>query len=104
MAKAFYPGSFDPAHNGHIDVATRAAKLFDEVVVGVYDAPPKTLMFDTHERVALFEKALGDISNIVGTPFTGLAPNVAKEVGAEVILRGVRAAYDFEQEFEKVLW
>ncbi|MBE42339.1 MAG: pantetheine-phosphate adenylyltransferase [Chloroflexi bacterium] len=105
MAKAFYPGSFDPAHNGHIDVATRAAKLFDEVVVGVYDAPPKTLMFDTHERVALFEKALGDISNIVVTPFTGLAPNVAKEVGAEVILRGLRAAYDFEQEFEmSLMW
>ena len=105
MAKAFYPGSFDPAHNGHIDVATRAAKLFDEVVVGVYDAPPKTLMFDTHERVALFEKALGDISNIVVTPFTGLAPNVAKKVGAEVILRGLRAAYDFEQEFEmSLMW
>ncbi|HBF00295.1 MAG TPA: pantetheine-phosphate adenylyltransferase [Dehalococcoidia bacterium] len=103
MAKAFYPGSFDPAHNGHIDVATRAAKLFDEVVVGVYDAPPKTLMFDTHERVALFEKALGGISNVVVTPFTGLAPNVAKEVGAEVILRGLRAAYDFEQEFEMAL-
>jgi len=105
VAKAFYPGSFDPAHNGHIDVATRAAKLFDEVVVGVYDAPPKTLMFDTHERVALFEKALGDISNIVVTPFTGLAPNVAKKVGAEVILRGLRAAYDFEQEFEmSLMW
>ena len=86
-------------------MATRAAKLFDEVVVGVYDAPPKTLMFDTHERVALFEKALGDISNIVVTPFTGLAPNVAKKVGAEVILRGLRAAYDFEQEFEmSLMW
>ena len=58
MAKAFYPGSFDPAHNGHIDVATRASKLFDEVIVGVYDAPPKTLMFDTDERVELFEEAL----------------------------------------------
>jgi len=105
VAKAFYPGSFDPAHNGHIDVATRAAKLFDEVVVGVYDAPPKTLMFDTHERVALFEKALGGVSNVVVTPFTGLAPNVARKVGAQVILRGLRAAYDFEQEFEmSLMW
>ena len=54
MAKAFYPGSFDPAHNGHIDVATRASKLFDEVIVGVYDAPPKTLMFDTDERAVSY--------------------------------------------------
>ena len=58
MVKVFYPGSFDPAHNGHIDVATRASKLFDEVVVGVYKAPPKTLMFDTEERVSLFQEAL----------------------------------------------
>ncbi|MED5428922.1 MAG: pantetheine-phosphate adenylyltransferase [Chloroflexota bacterium] len=103
MAKAFYPGSFDPAHNGHIDVATRASRLFDEVIVGVYDAPPKTLMFDTHERVELFEKALDGITNVVVTPFTGLAPTVAKEVGAEVILRGLRAGFDFEQEFEMAL-
>ena len=50
MVKAFYPGSFDPAHNGHVDVANRASKLFDEVVIGVYEAPPKALMFDTDER------------------------------------------------------
>ena len=55
MAKAFYPGSFDPAHNGHIDVAKRASRLFDQVVVGVYQAPPKVLMFDTEERVELFQ-------------------------------------------------
>ena len=55
MAKAFYPGSFDPAHNGHIDVTRRASRLFDQVIVGVYKAPPKNLMFDTEERVALFD-------------------------------------------------
>ena len=103
MVKAFYPGSFDPAHNGHVDVAIRASKLFDEVVVGVYEAPPKTLMFETNERVKRFGAALLGIDNVEVVPFTGLAPDVAREVGAKVILRGLRAGYDFEQEFEMAL-
>ena len=103
MAKAFYPGSFDPAHNGHIDVTRRACRLFDQVIVGVYKAPPKNLMFDTEERVALFQKSLDGVTNIEVVPFTGLAPTVAREVGAEVILRGLRAGFDFEQEFEMAL-
>ena len=103
VVKAFYPGSFDPAHNGHVDVANRASKLFDEVVIGVYDAPPKTLMFDTDERVKLFSDALFGIDNVEVVPFTGLAPDVAREVGAKVILRGLRAGFDFDQEFEMAL-
>ena len=103
MVKAFYPGSFDPAHNGHVDVASRASKLFDEVIVGVYEAPPKTLMFETNERVKLFSDALFGIDNVEVVPFTGLAPDVARDVGAEVILRGLRAGFDFEQEFEMAL-
>ena len=103
MAKAFYPGSFDPAHNGHIDVAKRASRLFDEVIVGVYQAPPKVLMFDTGERVELFRESLKGIDNVEVVEFTGLAPTVAREVGAEVILRGLRAGFDFEQEFEMAL-
>ena len=103
MAKAFYPGSFDPAHNGHIDVAKRASRLFDQVVVGVYQAPPKVLMFDTEERVELFQESLKGIDNVEVVEFTGLAPPVAREVGAEVILRGLRAGFDFEQEFEMAL-
>ena len=103
MAKAFYPGSFDPAYNGHIDVAKRASRLFDQVVVGVYQAPPKVLMFDTEERVELFQESLKGINNVEVVEFTGLAPTVAREVGAEVILRGLRAGFDFEQEFEMAL-
>ena len=103
MSKAFYPGSFDPAHNGHIDVARRASRLFDQVVVGVYKAPPKVLMFDTEERVELFEQSLEGITNVEVVPFTGLAPTVVREVGAEVILRGLRAGFDFAQEFEMAL-
>ena len=103
MAKAFYPGSFDPAHNGHIDVAKSASRLYDQVVVGVYQAPPKVLMFDTEERVELFQESLKGIENVEVVEFTGLAPTVAREVGAEVILRGLRAGFDFEQEFEMAL-
>jgi pantetheine-phosphate adenylyltransferase len=103
VVKAFYPGSFDPAHNGHIDVATRASNLFDEVVVGVYEAPPKTLLFDTGERVELFKECLTSVDNVEVMSFTGLAPDVARDVGAKVILRGLRAGFDFEQEFEMAL-
>ncbi len=103
MTKAFYPGSFDPVHNGHIDVVTRASNLFDEVIIGIYDAPPKSLMFDTVERLNLFEDSLANVNNIKVIPFTGLAPDMAHEVGAKVILRGLRAGFDFEQEFEMAL-
>ena len=103
MVKAIYPGSFDPLHNGHIDIATRAAKLFEELIVCVYDAPPKSLMFETQERVEFFEQATSHIPNIRVTPFTGLAPDFARSVGAEFILRGLRAGFDFELEFEMAL-
>ncbi len=103
MAKAIYPGSFDPAHNGHVDVATRASKLFDELLICVYDAPPKSLMFTTDERVELFRKAVAHLPNVKVLPFTGLAPTVARNLGAEFILRGLRAGFDFEMEFEMAL-
>jgi len=100
MVRVFYPGSFDPAHNGHIDVTSRASELFDEVIVGVYEAPPKNLMFTTGERVELFKDSLTGINNVQIIPFTGLAPDQARRVGAKAILRGLRAGFDFEQEFE----
>ena len=103
MAKAIYPGTFDPVHNGHVDVATRGSALFDELVICVYDAPPKTLMFDTAERVELFRQSVSHLSNVEVVPFSGLAPKVARGVGAQFILRGLRAGLDFEQEFEMAL-
>lgn len=103
MASALYPGSFDPVHNGHVDIATRASRLFDELIVGVYDAPPKNLMFTTEERVELFERSVPHLSNVKVVPFVGLAPVVAREVGAEFIVRGLRAGFDFETEFEMAL-
>jgi pantetheine-phosphate adenylyltransferase len=104
MAKAIYPGSFDPAHNGHIDIARRAAKVFDELVIAVYKSPPtKSLMFSTEERVELFAEAVKDVPNISVVQFTGLAPTVARDNGAQFIVRGLRAGFDFETEFEMAL-
>ena len=103
MAKAVYPGSFDPVHNGHVDIAARASKVFDELIVAVYDAPPKSLMFTTEERVELFSSSMIDLPTVQVLPFTGLAPVFARSVGAEFIVRGLRAGLDFEQEFEMAL-
>ena len=104
MPKAIYPGSFDPVHNGHVDIASRAAAVFDEVIVALYQQPPsKTLLFTTEERVQLFAEATVEMPNIRVTPFSGLAPDFARSVGADFILRGLRAGFDFELEFEMAL-
>ena len=104
MPKAIYPGSFDPVHNGHVDIARRAAGVFDEIIVAIYDQPPsKTLLFTTEERVQLFAEATMEITNVRVTPFGGLAPDFARSVGADFILRGLRAGFDFEMEFEMAL-
>ena len=103
MVKALYPGSFDPVHNGHVDIVERASKLVDELIVGVYDTPSKDLMFTTEERVDLFRKSVTHLPNVRVQTFVGLAPNVARELGAEFILRGLRAGFDFELEFEMAL-
>ncbi len=104
MPKAIYPGSFDPAHRGHIDIAKRAAAVFDELIIAVYESPPtKRLMFSTEERVDMFAAAVADVPNISVAPFTGLAPTVAREHGASFIVRGLRAGVDFELEFEMTL-
>ena len=100
MVKAIYAGAFDPVHNGHVDIANRASRLFESLVVGVYDAPPKTLMFSTDERVDLFARSIPDLTNVEIMPFTGLATDFARTVGATFIVRGLRAGFDFETEFE----
>ena len=104
MARAIYPGSFDPAHRGHIDIAKRAAGVFDELVIAIYKSPPtKSLMFSTEERVEMFAESVRDVPNIRVTPFTGLAPHAARENRAEYIVRGLRAGFDFELEFEMAM-
>jgi pantetheine-phosphate adenylyltransferase len=98
MTRALYPGTFDPIHNGHIDIATRASAMFSEVVFAVYDAPPKKLLFTTEERVGLARAALADLPNVLVIPFAGLVVNFAREVDAKVIVRGLRNVADFEYE------
>jgi len=103
MTTAVYPGSFDPVHSGHVDIATRAARVFDRLVVAVYETPPKQVMFTTDERVSLFRESIGGLSNVEVIPFTGLVPKLARKVGAGFIVRGLRAGFDFETEFEMTL-
>jgi len=104
LVKAVYPGSFDPPHNGHVDVATRASRLFDRLVVAVYDTPPKRVLFSTEERVTLMEKSVGHLANVEVISFSGLvAPDLVREVKAGFVVRGLRAGIDFETEFEMTL-
>ena len=104
MPKAIYPGTFDPVHKGHVDIAPRAAGVFDELIVAVYQTPPtKSLTFTTEQRLEYFSKAVEDVPNIRVIPFTGLAPTFAREHRANFILRGLRAGLDFEMEFEMAL-
>ena len=103
MIRALYPGTFDPVHNGHIDIATRAANLFDELVIGVYDSPPKTLLFDTDQRLALARASLAHLPNVRVAPYRGLTVAFAHEIGATVMVRGLRAISDFEFEFQMAL-
>ena len=96
---AIYPGTFDPITNGHIDLARRATKLFDRVVIGVAAAENGSSLLDAQTRVRLAQEALADNSSIEVSGFNGLLVDFAKQHGARVILRGLRAVSDFEYEF-----
>lgn len=104
MTTALYPGTFDPVTNGHIDIATRAASIFDQLIVGIFDFPTsKRLLFTASERVDLMRKALAHLPHIRVEPYSGLTVNFAKKRGARVIVRGLRVGSDFEQEFTMAL-
>ena len=105
MTVALYPGSFDPITNGHLDIAIRAARLFEKLIIGVYDLPAKNLLFNTEERVDLVRQSIAEakLTNVTAEPFYGLVVNYAKELGAQTIVRGLRIGGDFEREFEMEL-
>ena len=103
MVRALFPGTFDPIHYGHIDIAERATRLFDEVVVAVYEKPIKTLFFSPEERIALVEQAVASNPKIRVTGYSGLTVEYALEIGAQVIVRGLRVFSDFEFEFRMAL-
>lgn len=103
MTIAVWAGMFDPISNGHLDIARRAAKLFDKLIIGVLDTDDKRILFTTGERVKMAKEATKNISNIEVQSFTGLAADYAKSVGARTLIRGLRMSSDFEHEFEIAL-
>lgn len=97
---AVYPGTFDPITNGHTDLVTRAAPLFDRVIVAVADSSSKTPGFSISERISLARLALADLPNVEVRGFDCLLATFIEQVGAGVIIRGLRAVSDFEYEFQ----
>jgi len=103
MTIALYPGTFDPVHYGHMDIAKRAVALFGELIVAVYDRPSKEILFPTAERVAMCREAFAELPNVRVAAYRGLTVDFARRVGARVIVRGLRALSDFEFEFHMAL-
>jgi pantetheine-phosphate adenylyltransferase len=103
MPVAVYPGTFDPAHNGHIDIATRASKIFERLIVAVYDRPNKNLLFTTEERLDMMTRALSHLPNVTVARYSRLTVAFVRKSGASVIVRGLRVTYDFELEYQMAL-
>lgn len=104
--KALYPATFDPVHNGHLDLMYRAADIFDELIVGVYDhnKPTKSIVFPAAQRVEMITEALNkSYTNIIVVRYGGLTVEFARQIGAQVMVRGLRVFSDFEFEFRLAL-
>ena len=100
MARAIYPGSFEPVTRGHLDIIGRAARVMDEVIIGVLANSAKTPLFTVEERVALLQECCKDIPNVTVESFDGLTVEFAKKRHASVMVRGLRAVTDFENEIQ----
>jgi pantetheine-phosphate adenylyltransferase len=103
MPKAICPGTFDPVTNGHLDIIERSAKVFEHVFVVTFRNPAKAPMFDVDERAAMLREATGHLPNVTVDASDGLLVEYAKAVGAQVIVKGLRAVTDFEYEFQMAL-
>ncbi len=100
MRTALYPGSFDPVTNGHMDIIARASRLFDTLFVGVYANPKKDVLFSLEDRVRMLTSAVKQWPNVQVRSFANLTVECAHELGAQVLVRGLRAVTDFEYEFQ----
>lgn len=100
MTLALYPGSFDPVTNGHIDTAIRASRLFDTVVMAVFDRPQKNILFSTDERIEFLRQAVRDLPRIRVDAYQNLTVDYARQIGASVVVRGLRDVSDFQHEFQ----
>lgn len=102
---AVYPGSFDPLTNGHLDIARRAAYLFDSLIIAVYAFPAKNLLFSTEERLALWQEVLAtqELPHVRVEHYTGLTTDYVRSVGGQAIIKGLRSPNDFEAEFQQGL-
>lgn len=100
MRIAIYPGSFDPVTYAHLDIARRATRIFDRVIMAVFDRPQKKLLFSTAERLHLLRVATADLERVEAMSYETLTVDFARQVGACAIVRGLRAASDFEAEFQ----
>lgn len=100
MKRALVPGTFDPITNGHLDVISRAASIFDEVIVAVAKSEKKHTLFPLEERLELAKEATSALPNVKCISFTGLLVDLADEVDAHAVVKGLRAITDFEYEFQ----
>jgi pantetheine-phosphate adenylyltransferase len=100
---ALYPGSFDPITNGHIDIATRASKLFDKIFIGIFATPEKHLTFSLEERVDLARRAVAHLPKVEVRPYNIITVDFARQINAQVLVRGLRMTSDFEWEFEMAM-
>ena len=103
MTTVLFPGTFDPIHYGHINIAHRAAELFEKVFIAVYAKEQKNILFSPEERLALVKEAFIDRHNIEVVAYSGLTVQFAKKLGAQAIVRGLRVFSDFEYEFRMAL-
>ncbi|HWS23188.1 MAG TPA: pantetheine-phosphate adenylyltransferase [Anaerolineales bacterium] len=103
MVRAMFPGTFDPIHYGHIDIVKRASRLFDEVLVAVYDKPIKSLLFSPEERIGLVQTAFASDPKVKVLGYSGLTVKAARKLDVNVIIRGLRVFSDFEFEFRMAL-
>ena len=103
MVKAIYPGSFDPVTNGHLDIIDRASKVFEHLIVAVLENPRKDVMFSMSERVQMLENTTGCYDNVEVVCHQGLLVDFAQKLGVRIIIKGLRAISDFENEFQMAL-